>query len=366
MDVVSFEGRGLGSSLVPHEELADCAATALRADGARILSYGTGAGYTPLRELVAEQLDIHPFRIVLTNGWLQGFSLLAQGRVTAKSVVIEYPAYDQALQMLFRMGANIVYADWHEEGINLTLLADTLRVTPGVPLALITPNFNNPTGRCLTLEQRIRYCEIMRQYKVTVIEDDTYGLLRYDGEPLPSMFDILDGSAVYSSSFAATVAPGLQVGVFALPDDLPTEMTDTANSTYITPVLLAQATVFEFIRRGSFEPNLERLKEELRERRDTLLGALESSFGDMDGAQWTRPDGGIFVVLSLTPGIDAAKVVERAEGVNAAPGDDFGGMPHTIRLNFAGPASVDQIEPAIERLAAAARSVADDPPFTGY
>ena len=104
--------------------------------------------------------------------------------------------------------------------------------------------------------------------RVPIVEDDSYGLLRFEGEPLPTMFELSRQTIVYSTSFSETIAPGLRVGVFVLTDELATELAAIANSIYIAPVLLAQATVFEFLQRGSFEPHLDWLNERLAERRD--------------------------------------------------------------------------------------------------
>jgi len=349
VEVISFAGDGLAPDLIPSEELADCAGTALEADGGRILSYGTGAGYTPLRELLGEQLGVHPQRVLLTNGWLQGFALIVEGRVSAQKVVVDYPTYDRALRLLYSSAAELVFLDLHEEGPTLDLLKDTLRSIPAPALALTTPTFHNPTGLSLSLEERNRLGTMLLQRGTLILEDDSYGLLRYEGEPLPTMFELSERTIAYSTSFSHTIAPGLRVGVFVLPDELAAELAAKANSTYITPVLLGQATVFEFLQRGSFEPNLERLTSELGKRRDAMLAALEQHFA---GSSWSRPEGGIFVLLRLPPGTNAKQVIERAEGVTADAGADLSALPNAIRLNFAGVA-LEEIEPGIERLAAA-------------
>ncbi len=349
MEVISFAGDALAPELIPSEELADCAATALAADGGRILSYGTGAGYTPLRELLGEKFGVHPQRVLLTNGWLQGFALIVEGRVSAQKVVVDYPTYDRALRLLFAAAAELVFLDLHEEGPTLDLLQDTLRTIPRPALAYTTPTFHNPTGLSLSVDERNRLGSMLYQRGTLILEDDSYGLLRYEGEPLPTMFELSERTIAYSTSFSHTIAPGLRVGVFVLPDALAAELATKANSTYITPVLLGQATAFEFLQRGSFEPNLERLKHELGERRDAMLAALEQHFA---GSTWSRPEGGIFILLRLPPGTNAASVLERAEGVSADAGADLSALPNSLRLNFAGVAP-EQIEPGIERLAAA-------------
>jgi len=151
------------------------------------------------------------------------------------------------------------------------------------------------------------------------------------------------------SSRDAAGAPGLRVGVWVLPNDLAAELSTRANDTYITPSLLGQATIFEFMRRGTFEPHLARLVEQLRARRDTMAAALEEHLPEQS---FVRPEGGIFITLRLPPGTDAKGLLAQAEGVRALAGAEFGGFPHTIRLNYAEPA-LDEIEPGIERLAEA-------------
>lgn len=351
MKAISFAGEGLAAELVPSEELADCAGTVLEADGARILSYGTGAGYTPLRELLAERFGVHPYRVWLTNGWLQGFTLLAQGRAEGQHVVVEYPTYDRVLKLLFRARANLIYLDRQEQGLALDPLENQLLTSPRPTLAYLMPTFHIPTGLSISSEQREQLCSALLRARILVVEDDSYGLLQFEGEMLPTLFDLSGQATVYSTSFSLTIAAGLRVGVFCLPEDLAGELATTAHSTYISPVLLNQATVCEFLRRGSFEPHLERLNGALRKRRDTMLAALEKH---VPGGRCSRPEGGIFITVQLPPGTNAREMIERAEGVTALAGEDFDGPPNAIRLNFAA-TTLEEIEPDVD-------PPEDDPP----
>ena len=191
-----------------------------------------------------------------------------------------------------------------------------------------------------------------------MLEDDPYGLVRFEGEPQPSLLELDGGEhVVYTSSFSKTVAPGVRVGYFILPAGLRAELEATSTSTYITPGLVGQATVYEFTRRGNFDSNLERVRDLLRARRDAMLEALEAELGKT-GATWSRPQGGYFVWLDL-PGVDAAELLGRATeaGVTFVPGTDFGGAPTTARLAYSF-VSPDEIREGVPRLAALVPSTA--------
>jgi DNA-binding transcriptional MocR family regulator len=164
------------------------------------------------------------------------------------------------------------------------------------------------------------------------------------------MFELGRENVIYTSSFSKTVSPGLRVGWYIVPEAMAAPLIDRANSTYITPSLLSEAVVFEFIRRGSFEPNLVRINELLKARRDAMLSALEKEFA---GAAWSKPQGGYFVWLELPGDTNAKAVLDRAEGVTAVLGTDFGGADNTIRLAYSY-VSPDEIAEGVARLASAA------------
>ena len=322
------------------EELADCARAALERDGRSILSYGPGGGYGPLREWLALQHGVEPSRILITSGSLQGFVFLAEQLVRPGTrVLVEAPTYDRPLKILTRLGAEIVPLETDDEGLVPEAVEEALEA--GAPPAFLytIPTFQNPSGRTLSIERRLRLAELARERELLVLEDDPYGLVRYDGEALPSLFALADGEQIaYCSSFSKTVAPGLRVGWFVLSRQLATEIEALAVSTYISPPYLSQATVLEFARRGSFEPNLERVNGLLRERRDAMLEALARELPE--DAHWTRPEGGYFVWLQLPSGPPGGELLAEAEeaGVTFVKGSDFfpGGQggDRSLRLAF--------------------------------
>ncbi|HEX9598436.1 MAG TPA: PLP-dependent aminotransferase family protein [Gaiellaceae bacterium] len=353
METISFARGVPAPECLPVKELGDCAQAAVARDGATVLSYGSSSGYAPLRDWIAERHGVDPARVLITNGSLQGMVFLAE-RFAGERVLVEEPTYDRPLKILAAHGVETTPIAMDDEGLDLDALAQALRSGRKPAFLYTIPTFQNPSGRTLSTERRHHLAELAREQELLVLEDDPYGLVRFDGETPPTLFELEGGTQVaYSSSFSKTIAPGLRVGYFVLPAGLEQELEALATSTYITPVLIGQATVFEFLRRGNFEPNLERVTALLRARRDAMLEALESELPD---ARWSRPQGGYFVWLELPGGADAGALLERAaaSGVTFVPGADFGGAPNTARLAFSF-VSPDEIREGVRRLAALVR-----------
>jgi DNA-binding transcriptional MocR family regulator len=329
-------------ALLPLAEIEDCVRSVLAGEGARLLSYGAAGGHGPLRDGIAERHEVDPGRVLVTNGSLQGlaflFDLLLRGR--SQRVLVEGPTYDRTLKLLEHLGADVVRVPVDEEGLDVDALeAQLARERPAFLYSI--PTFQNPTGTTLSLGRRLRLAELARRHGLLVVEDDPYALVRFEGEPLPTLFELLEGSGVvYASSFSKTVAPGLRTGYVVLPQKLAAPVESLAASTYVAPVVLTQAVVAEFLGRGLLEPALDRVRAGLRERRDALLAALEEH---LPVARWSRPAGGYFLWLELPRAIDARVVLDRAEarGVTFVPGSDFGGSASSVRLAFSAVAPSD-------------------------
>jgi DNA-binding transcriptional MocR family regulator len=355
VETIAF-ARGIPApECLPVEELADCARTAIERDGRTVLSYGAGGGYLPLREWIGERHGVDASRVLLTNGSLQGFVFVASHLARKGRVLVEAPTYDRPLKILAEIGADVTAIPQDEEGIDLDALEHELRAG-GVAALYTIPTFQNPTGRTLSTERRRALVELARIHDIAIYEDDPYGLVRFDGDPTPTLFELADTNGViYSSSFSKTIAPGVRTGYFLLPDDLARELEQVATSTYITPVLLAEATVYEFVRRGAFEPNLERVRRLLGERRDAMLDALGTNFAG--AATWSKPEGGYFLWLDFADALDVHELLQRATsaGVTFVPGADFfppgTGGDHSARLAFSY-VSPNQIAEGMRRLAA--------------
>jgi 2-aminoadipate transaminase len=350
VETISF-ARGIPApECLPVNELADCAKAALEADGSVALSYGSTLGYQPLREWIAEHHGVEPDRVLVTNGSLQAFHFVLEALGEEGRVLVERPTYDRPRKILASAAIEVGEVAIDAHGLDVD---EVERALQGPPVAFLytIPTFQNPTGTTLSEDRRGRLTEIVEGRGLQVLEDDPYSLVRFEGEPLSSVFELTGGEGVmYSSSFSKTIAPGLRVGYAILPPALSRELEELVASTYITPVLLAQATVYEFLRRGLFEPNLERVRGLLRARRDAMLEALERELSGR--ARWTRPEGGYFLWLHLPESVDAAELLGPAAeaGVTFVPGADFGGPPSSARLafSFVSPAEIDE---GVRRLA---------------
>jgi 2-aminoadipate transaminase len=355
VETISF-ARGIPApECLPVDELADCAKAALEKDGSVALSYGSTLGYGPLREWIAERHGVEPERVLVTNGSLQAFHFVLEVLGDQGRVLVERPTYDRPRKILAAAGVEVAEVAVDADGLDVDELERALEGPPAAFLYTI-PTFQNPTGSTLSEKRRKRLAELIRARGLHVLEDDPYGLVRFEGEPLLSVFQLTGGNGVmYSSSFSKTIAPGLRVGYAIVPAALSRELEDLVASTYITPALLAQATVYEFLRRGLFEPNLERVRGLLRARRDAMLEALERELSGR--AQWNRPEGGYFLWLELPETVDASELLGPATeaGVTFVPGADFGGRPSSARLafSFVSPAEIDEGVRRLAKLVAA-------------
>jgi len=340
---ISFARGAPAPELIPAVELADCARAAAERDGASLFAYGSGGGYEPLREWVAERHGVDPQRVVLTVGGLFGFVLFAAEALARRPgrVLVEGPTYDRPLLVLAREGVEVVSLEMDDEGLDPDALENELRRSREEASFLYTiPTFQNPSGRTLSPERRRRIADIANAHRLPVLEDDPYGLVRYEGESAPALHELIDADLVtYTSSFSKTVAPGLRTGYFVLPDGEAAAFEKRAVSMYICPPFLTQATIAEFVARGRFEPNLEHVCAELRARRDAMLGALERELPAV--ASWSRPRGGYFIWLDLADGASAAELATRAAEIEVAVvrGEDFfppgsGRGTSSVRLAF--------------------------------
>jgi 2-aminoadipate transaminase len=352
VDTISF-ARGIpGPDLLPVAEFGACAQRALERDGAAALNYGPPGGYPPLRAWIAERHGVDPVRVIVTNGSLQGFAFVARHFVEGGSRFwVEAPCYDRSLQILRRLGATVEKVELADDGLDVDVLAEGLRAGDVV---YTIPTFQNPSGRTLSNQNRRRLVELAQERGATLFEDDPYGLLRFKGDPLPQLLELAAGEGVvFLSSFSKTVAPGIRTGYAIVPEELVEPVEAQVLTSYVSPAIFVEAALHEFVAEGRFEPNVARITDGLRMRRDAMLAALEYELAGE--ARWNEPNGGYFLWLDLPPGVDAARLLARATdaGVTFVKGSDFylgAGGEEAARLAFSY-ATADEIDEGIRRLA---------------
>jgi 2-aminoadipate transaminase len=346
--------------IIAVDDLKAAAQAAFERDPAGTFAYGTSAGYTRLVEWISKKHDVHPDRVIATNGSMQADAFLFQELVEPGDlVVVEAPTYDRTLLTLRQMGAQLLAIPLEADGIDVAALELALREGARPSLAHIIPNFQNPAGCTLSLEKRRRLLELAGEFGFTIFEDDPYVELRFDGESLPTMLSLDDSdSVVYASSFSKTVCPGIRVGYLVGPEGVIASIRKLATNTYISPNMVAQSIVAEFCDSGAIGRSIETVKAALRERRDATAQALERHIPE---ASFVTPQGGYFLWVDLPEGSDVAALAERSaeRGVVFVKGTDFliEGGDSSLRIAYSA-VPPDQIEEGIARVADAYRELA--------
>ena len=358
MALISF-ARGMpGPDLLPIAAFGDCAREALERDGATALQYGPPGGYPPLKQWVAEQHGVDPARVMVTNGSLQGFAFTARHFVQSGSrFFVEAPCYDRSLSILRKLGAEVEQVELADDGLDVDAIAGSLREGDVV---YTIPTFQNPSGRTLSFENRRRLLDLAADLGATVFEDDPYGMLRFEGDSIPRLFELSEGSTIFLSSFSKTVAPGIRTGYLILPEELVPAIEELVLSNYVSPAIFVEAALLEFLTSGRFEPNLETVRDGLRIRRDAMLAALTREMPE--GTAWNQPEGGYFLWLDLPSGVATDTLLARAgeEDVVFIKGADFffhGGGEEAARLAFSF-ATAHEIDEGITRLGRLVREAA--------
>jgi 2-aminoadipate transaminase len=353
-ETISFARGAPSADILPVELVREAADRALREDGARALSYGTGKGHPGLCEWIAEFEGVNPSQIMVTNGSLEAGAMLFQHYVSpGTEVIVEQPSYDRTLLLLERLGAEFLPVPLEADGLSIETLEETLdRKSP--KLAHVIPNFHNPAGCTLSMEKRHRLLELATDNEFVIFEDDPYALVYFGHEPPEQMFSIDGGERViYSSSFSKTVSPGVRVGYLMGPDDLIAALSKRANEIYISPNMLAESIVWELARSGELAKNISFVSEALRGRRDALAEALRDQLPE---AEFVVPEGGYFLWLDLADDVDTTQLLKEAtaEGVSFVAGPDFmlEGGRSSLRLSFAS-VPAEQIPEGVARIARA-------------
>lgn len=359
--VISFAGGTPASDMLPVHELRRALNEALRRDGGALLQYDEAAGYLPLRETIAEQLQqqyipVNGQDILITSGCQQALDITLSV-LTRNSddnlIVVEDPCYLGFLDILTARRMTPMGIPVDAQGMQVDRLEQIiLRHRPR--LIYTNPSFHNPTGTTLSLPRRRALMEIATRYGVPVLEDASYDTLYYEGEPLPSLKSMDTADLVFhAGGYAKTLAPGLRIGYLAAPPPWQERVIAAKQTADILTSPLNQHALHTYFQSGHFAEHQCLTRRVYRERRDAMIAAVERYFPAE--ADWRCPTGGMYLWLEMPPSGPTATDLYLA-GINYnvafAIGSVFsasGSFTHALRLNFATP-STDEIEEGMRRL----------------
>jgi 2-aminoadipate transaminase len=366
-DVVRLAMGSPAAEAVPSEVLAGIAAVELSEPHA--YDYAATEGDPPLHAALLEMLrgtsdETTADRLTITAGGMQGLDLFCKIFVDPGDLVtVESPTYTNGSATALSYGATLLEIPVDDDGMDIDALEERVAAAGRTPKAIYTiPTFQNPSGVTLSLERRHRLLDLARDWGSMVLDDDPYGLLRFAGEPLPTLRELGAGDPLVFSvrTFSKIVAPGLRVGWVDTVPELAPLLINAKQAMDTCTNLPAQRLLTGFLTGGHMENHLAALRPEYKRRKEAMHAALREHFGDI--ARWTDPEGGFFCWVTLDNGVDTTELFERAlaEGVAFIPGPAFsptGRFADALRLCFAS-TPPDRIFEGVARLRRAVDLVA--------
>ncbi|NUP30518.1 MAG: PLP-dependent aminotransferase family protein [Streptomycetaceae bacterium] len=362
-EVVSLAGGMPNLHALPMDAVGDAVARLIQERGTVALQYGSGQGDETLRGQICdvmrlEGIEAHPDDVTVTVGSQQALDLVTRIFVDPGDVILaEAPSYVGALSTFASYQANVVHVEMDDDGLVPEHLENAIAAVKAsgkrAKFLYTIPNFHNPMGVCLSAERRARILEICRRADLLIVEDNPYGLLGFDGDPMRALrADDSDG-VVYLGSFSKTFAPGLRVGWAVAPHAVREKLVLAAEASVLSPPVFSQMTVSTYLETQPWRAQIKNYREMYRERRDAMLDALRTYMPP--GTTWTNPSGGFFVWVTLPEGLDAKAMLPRAVTARVAyvPGtafyaDGFGAS--SMRLSFCFP-TPERIREGVRRLA---------------
>lgn len=362
--IVSFAGGWPAAELFPVEEVARIAQQTLLEDGAAALQYGPTNGDVRLIEQILHRLQLvygleasAENQLLITTGAQQAIFLLAWVLLDPGDVVVvESPSYVGTIGIFDAFQARQVGIPMDEQGLQTAVLAAELAAGLRPKFIYTIPDFQNPSGLTMSQPRRAELVALAEQYNFLILEDAPYADLRYEGTSVPPIYTLdPHGRTLYMGSFSKIFSP-MRLGWLIGPPELVAKAAVAKQQIDLCTPSLTQAIAYRFCAEGLLEPQIERTKELYRHKRNVMLAALDRSMPA--GVEWTQPQGGMFLWLTLPAHLNADNLLAEAvaDKVAYVIGSAFyppaADLPrHTMRLNFVSP-TAEQIEQGVARLAA--------------
>jgi 2-aminoadipate transaminase len=359
-DVISFAGGLPFIGGLPSEDITAAMDTVIRESYTDAFQYCETEGRQPLKEMLvevmaSEGLHCEPEHILVTTGSQQALDLLARIFINpGDTIVIEGPTYVGALAAFRPTDPSFITIPLDENGVVVDKLEELLKKSriSRPKFVYVVPNFHNPGGVTMSEERRGRLVQLAEEFDLVIIEDNPYGLLRFEGEPLQTLASRDRRRVVYVGTLSKIVSPGIRTGWALAPPPIFERIATLKQGADLCSPSLSQMFAEQYIRQGLWKKNLESLRPIYRSRRDAMLRALAEYFPEE--ATWTHPQGGLFIWVTLPAYVDTTKMLPLAilQKVAFVPGSAFfadGTGANHMRLNFSF-ADEGSIDEGIKRL----------------
>lgn len=371
-EVISLAGGLPDTASFPKDAFDEVMGDIARENLASALQYGPTEGIDPLRQAIAglmadEGMTVEAEDVTVTTGGQQGIDLITKALVDPGDVLIcDAPTYPGAIPTFCSYEADVIQIECDSNGMRTEILEQTLTELEAggrrPKFIYSVPTFQNPGGVTLSLERRRHLVELARRYEILVVEDNPYGMLRYEGEALPSLYSIDGGGfVIYIGTFSKILSAGLRLGWLVAPTPIREKVVLGKQAADLCTSTLTQEFAVRFLESGRLPEYVEDLVSIYRSRRDAMLGAMAEFFPH--GSSWNRPEGGLFVWARLPEFINTGDLLAKAllKGVAFVPGTSAfvdGRGADSMRLNFSG-VSEDRIIEGIRRIGSVAREQLD-------
>ncbi|MEK3720696.1 aminotransferase-like domain-containing protein [Paenibacillus sp. FSL H8-0034] len=344
-EVISFAGGLPDPELFPIRELQQIAVKVLEENGKEALQYATTEGYRPLRDKIALRMNRTlgtawtADNILITSGSQQGIDLAGKAFLDEGDVIFcESPSYLGAIQAFRAYGPEFVEVPTDHEGMDIDQLRELLQTTQRAKLIYVIPDFQNPTGRSWTLARRQELIKLANEFDLVIIEDNPYGELRFEGEPIPSLQSLdTEGRVLHLGTFSKTFCPGLRMGWTAADSAIIPKLVLLKQGADLQASTISQRQLDAYLETYDLSEQIVKIVEVYRKRRDTMMEALRREMPA--DVRFNIPSGGLFTWLELAPELNARDLLVRCLDHNVAfvPGGSFypnGGHENTLRLNY--------------------------------
>ena len=341
--IFSFAGGYPSADTFPLESIRQTITEVIEKYGAKAFQYGATQGVPELREAVAKRYDVPVERVQITSSSQQGIDVCTRVLVNPGDVILtSSPSYLGALQSFRSYRADIRGVAHKEELTEFkasyeSVISQVLGEGKKIKFLYMIPDFQNPSGESLTLEERQMLVELAEKHDFLIVEDSPYRELRYEGEHIPTMYSLSPDRVIHLGSFSKIFAPGFRLGWAIAHPEILDQIYVCKQSLDLCPPIMDQYVAAEFLASGRLDENLVKSVALYKGKRDLLLSLLQEHMPQ--GVKWTHPEGGLFLFLTMPEGFEAVKFYDRAldAGVAYVAGEFFhpdGSGKNTMRLNF--------------------------------